>query len=152
MVQVKDSAAWTIGRVCERCPSSVLTASSLPSLLEALLLSLEGETRVAVNACWAMSSLVEAAYDAACETTQEDDPATFALSAAFQIIVSKLLATTDRSDAGSNNLRSSAYEALMDMVKYSAKVRVEVEAAQFVTSCCACFRTATLWSSLRLNW
>lgn len=121
MVQVKDSAAWTIGRVCERCPSAVLSETHLTSLLEALLTSLEGEPRVAVNACWALSSLVEAASDAACDE-EEEDPATFALSSSFEVIVSKLLLTTDRSDAGSNNLRSSAYEALMDMVKYSAKV------------------------------
>ena len=120
MVQVKDSAAWTIGRVCEHCPAVVLN-EHLGPLLEALLLCLEGEPRVAVNACWALSSLVEAASDAN-EEGGDDEPATFALSSVFQLIVSKLLVTTDRSDAGSNNLRNSAYEALMDMVKYSAKV------------------------------
>lgn len=51
-VQVKDSAAWTIGRVCERCPSCLLNEVYLPPLLSALVLSLLGEPRVAVNACW----------------------------------------------------------------------------------------------------
>ncbi len=150
MVQVKDSAAWTIGRVCERCPAAVLNETYLKPLLEALLQSLEGETRVAVNACWALSSLVEAAADAACEAV-DDEPATFALSAMFEVIVSKLLVTTDRGDAGSNNLRNSAYEALMDMVKYSAKVRVDWGQQQSRPSICL-FRTAMVWFRRLLLW
>ena len=47
---------------------------------------------------------------------------TFCLSGFFEVIVEKLLATTERPDANANSLRSSAYEALMDMIKYSAKV------------------------------
>lgn len=56
-VQVRDSAAWTIGRVCERCPDAVLTDKTLGPLLEALLESLDGEPRVAVNACWVSEPL-----------------------------------------------------------------------------------------------
>ena len=71
----------------------------------------------------AISSLAEAAYDAAVdEMTDDDDPPTFSLSSSFEAVVSKLMETTNRQDAGSNNLRSAAYEALMDMIKYSAKV------------------------------
>lgn len=66
----------------------------------------------------AFSSLVEAAYDA----VEDDEPATFCLSPSFAEVVGKLLDTTERTDAGLNNLQSSAYEALMDMIKYSAKV------------------------------
>lgn len=52
MVQVKDSAAWTLGRVCERCPAAILNDRYLLPLLNALVLSLDGEARVAVNTCW----------------------------------------------------------------------------------------------------
>ena len=52
MVQVKDSAAWTVGRVCERCPAALLNDQYLLPLLQALIRGLEGEPRVAVNACW----------------------------------------------------------------------------------------------------
>ena len=41
----------------------------------------------------------------------------------FHPIVEKLLETTDRADAATANLRSAAYEALMEMVKNSPKVR-----------------------------
>ena len=40
----------------------------------------------------------------------------------FHPIVEKLLETTDRADAATANLRSAAYEALMEMVKNSPKV------------------------------
>lgn len=122
-VQVKDSAAWTLGRVCERCPGVIIASEHhFYNLLKALVASLDEEARVAVNTCWAISSLAEAAYDAAVdEMTDDDDPPTFSLSSSFEAVVSKLMETTNRQDAGSNNLRSAAYEALMDMIKYSAK-------------------------------
>lgn len=120
-VQVKDSAAWTLGRVCERCPVAILNEACLLPLLEALVLSLAGETRVAVNTCWAISSLAEAAYDAATNEIEDEEPATFCLSSCYGTIVAKLLETADRADSASNNLRNSAYEALMDMIKYGAK-------------------------------
>ena len=51
-VQVRDSAAWTIGRICEHVPSVLLTGVTLPPLLQALGAGLEGEPRVATNVCW----------------------------------------------------------------------------------------------------
>ncbi len=51
-VQVRDSAAWTIGRICEHVPSVLLTDITLPPLLQALGVGLEGEPRVATNVCW----------------------------------------------------------------------------------------------------
>ena len=52
MVQVRDSAAWTIGRVCEQVPAAVLTEEYLIKLLQALAAGLQGEPRVATNVCW----------------------------------------------------------------------------------------------------
>lgn len=65
---------------------------------------------------------MEAAHDAAIDESDDEDPKSFSLSPSCASIVAKLLTTTDRGDAGTNNLRSSAYEALMDMIKYSAQV------------------------------
>ena len=48
-------------------------------------------------------------------------PDTYSLSKYFEPIVEKLLATTERADGSQNNLRSSAYEALMEMIKNSPK-------------------------------
>ena len=51
-VQVRDSVAWTIGRVCEHIPSAVLNDQYLLKLLEGLCTGLLGEPRVATNVCW----------------------------------------------------------------------------------------------------
>merc|ERR1712158_129819 len=77
-VAVKDTAAWTIGRVCEM-------------------------------------------NNEAAEENSEDTPQTYCLSRFFDPIVQKLLETTDRPDAATANLRSAAYEALMEMIKNSPK-------------------------------
>lgn len=54
-IQVKDSAAWTLGRVCEHVPETVLNERYLLSLLGALVEGLGGEPRVATNVCWVRS-------------------------------------------------------------------------------------------------
>ncbi|XP_069768405.1 importin subunit beta-1-like isoform X2 [Narcine bancroftii] len=69
----------------------------------------------------AFSSLAEAAYEAADVADDQEEPSTYCLSSSFELIVQKLLETTDRPDGHQNNLRSAAYEALMEIVKNSAK-------------------------------
>uniref|UniRef100_G3SNE0 Importin subunit beta-1 n=1 Tax=Loxodonta africana TaxID=9785 RepID=G3SNE0_LOXAF len=77
--------------------------------------------KMASNVCWAFSSLAEAAYEAADVADDQEEPATYCLSSSFELIVQKLLETTDRPDGHQNNLRSAAYESLMEIVKNSAK-------------------------------
>jgi len=120
-VVVKDTAAWTIGRVCELIPEAAISPATLQPLLEALVTGLASEPRVASNVCWAFTSLADAAYEQAECGDEEETPATYCLSAFFSPIVEKLLWTTDREDAGASNLRAAAYEALMEMVKNSPK-------------------------------
>jgi importin subunit beta-1 len=122
-VVVRDTTAWALGRICEVVSDSALTANHLPPLLVALGTALHAEPRVAANACWALSSLAEAAYETALETRVDDskDPDTYRLSNFFRPIVEKLLATTDRADAGQANLRPAAYEALMELIKNSPR-------------------------------
>merc|ERR1712240_79764 len=120
-VVVKDTAAWTIGRVCELIPEAAINPASLQPLLEALVTGLASEPRVATNVCWAFTSLADAAYEQADCVDEEETPATYCLSAYFSPIVEKLLWTTDREDGGTSNLRGAAYEALMEMVKNSPK-------------------------------
>ena len=51
-VVVKDTSAWTLGRICEQVPSVVIREDILGKLLVALGGGLEGEPRVANNVCW----------------------------------------------------------------------------------------------------
>lgn len=118
-IAVRDTTAWTIGRICELNGDAVL-AQPLEPLIQVLLIGLGAEPRVAANVCWAFNSLAEAAYEAA-ERMPDEDPATYALSPYFETIVNRLLETTERHDGAQANLRSSAYEALMEMMKNSPK-------------------------------
>ncbi|KAL1776437.1 importin subunit beta-1 [Sigmodon hispidus] len=92
-VVVRDTKAWTVGRICELLPEA------------------------AINDVY----LAQAAYETADVADDQEEPATYCLSSSFELIVQKLLETTDRPDGHQNNLRSSAYESLMEIVKNSAK-------------------------------
>jgi len=59
-LEVRDTAAWAIGRVCDSCPESVVKEGTLKSLLQALLSALQDHPRVASNACWVGFSVLGA--------------------------------------------------------------------------------------------
>lgn len=85
-VIVRNTAAWTIGRICESVPEAVINEATLQSLLEGLVMGLAAEPRVATNACWALSSTAVAAMDMA--RPQDDDeaiPDTYCLSKYFEV-------------------------------------------------------------------
>ncbi|XP_064844579.1 importin subunit beta-1-like isoform X1 [Oncorhynchus masou masou] len=120
-VVVRDTTAWTVGRICELLPEAAINEVYLAPLLQCLIEGLGAEPRVASNVCWAFSSLAEAAYEGTDAAEEQEEPATYCLSSSFELIVQKLLETTDRPDGHQNNLRSAAYEALMEIVRNSAK-------------------------------
>nr|XP_060500940.1 importin subunit beta-1 [Panthera onca] len=95
-VVVRDTTAWTVGRICELLPEAAINDVYLTPLLQCLIEGLSAEPRVASNVCWAFSSLAEAAYEAADVADDQEEPATYCLSSSFELIVQKLLETTDR--------------------------------------------------------
>ncbi|XP_054282000.1 importin subunit beta-1-like isoform X2 [Macrosteles quadrilineatus] len=118
-VVVRDTAAWTFGRICEIIPEAAINENYLKPLLESLVNGLKAEPRVATNVCWAFTGLAEAAYEAVEGNEEGAQPETYCLSEYFDFIIARLLETTDRPDGAQANLRSAAYEALMEMVKNS---------------------------------
>ena len=123
-VQVRDSAAWTIGRICEAVPEAVTNEMTLHPLLEGLVVCLADEALVVINACSALCDIAIAIAVMDMARPQEDDeatPDTYVLSKYFDLIVEKLLAITERANGNQNNLRSLAYEALVKMIKNSPK-------------------------------
>lgn len=119
-VIVRDTTAWTFGRICETIPEAAINESYLGPLLECLVKGLKSEPRVAANACWALIGVSDGAYEAA-ETTDDEPPETYCLSPYFEYIITQLLEATERTDGTQANLRGAAYEALMDMIKNSPK-------------------------------
>lgn len=116
-VVVRDTTAWTIGRVCENASAAALNPQYLQPLLHELVKALSMEPRVATNVCWALSSLAQAAYEQAQMGDSSKTPETYALSPYFEGVITKLLQATERVDGMQSNLRGAAYEALMEMMK-----------------------------------
>ena len=123
-VQVKDTAAWTIARICEHHITFIAPEmwglmlrtpqpGEPPEVEGALFLGLKDHPRVASNVCLALHNLAEQ-----CEATR-DNP-TNDLSGPFVDLARALLACTERPDATESNLRSSAYEALNTVLTNSA--------------------------------
>lgn len=97
-VVVRDTAAWTFGRVCEIIPEAAINETYLKPLLESLVNGLKSEPRVAANVCWAFTGLAEASYEQAEGNEDQAQPETYCLSQYFEFIVQRLLETTDRHD------------------------------------------------------
>jgi importin subunit beta-1 len=112
VVYVKDTTAWTLGRVCQLHSSTVVPF--LNEVISTFAISLADSPRVASNVCWAIHNL-------ALSFEEESDKNTSPLSPYFQGILEKLLLTTEREDADENNLRVSAYEAMNVLIQNSAK-------------------------------
>jgi importin subunit beta-1 len=87
VVYVKDTTAWTIGRVCQLHASAL--SGNLTNVVQILAQSLADSPRVAANVCWSLHNLALAYEDDA-------DKHTSALSPFFQGLIEKLLQTTER--------------------------------------------------------
>lgn len=54
-VVVRDTTAWTMGRICELLPEAAINEMYLAPLLQCLIEGLGAEPRVASNVCWVSS-------------------------------------------------------------------------------------------------
>ncbi|XP_065178796.1 importin subunit beta-1-like [Sycon ciliatum] len=115
---VKDTLAYCFGRICELHPEAIIDKLYTGDFFKGVIAGIDAEPTVAGNYCLAISSLAETAYERA-ETEEGEIPPTYCLSPIFEVLVTKLLAATVREDASSSHLRSSAYEAVMELVKNS---------------------------------
>ena len=111
----RDTAAWTVGRICEYYPLT-LGGEIYQPLINAFLESLDDEPRVAHNVCFAIHNLAQSMA----EMAEEESPATNMLSPIFMPVMEKLVKVSEREDWQENNLRASAYEAINMMIDNSA--------------------------------
>lgn len=138
---VRDSASWTMARICDHVKEAVLTPENFVQVLQVLHdnLQLSSTRKVAAHSCYTLASLVEASYNYAIEsmqpTNREEDPAanggddadlatvpaTSPISMYFEQFVQQLLLTAKRPDANQSNLRVAAYEALTEIIEHSAR-------------------------------
>ena len=110
-VQVKDSAAYALGRICEAMPESIDANDHFQPLITALFSGLGSNPKMAASCCWALMNLADRfAGDPGCQTNS--------LSQHFEASVKHLLALTE--STGDNQLRTAAYEVLNAFVTNAA--------------------------------
>ncbi|KAJ8534694.1 hypothetical protein K7X08_016422 [Anisodus acutangulus] len=112
---VKDTAAWTLGRIFEFLHGStveipIITPANCQQIVTVLLQSMKDAPNVAEKACGALYFLAQGYADVAASSP---------LTPFFQEIVQSLLTVTHREDAGESRLRTAAYEALNEVVRCS---------------------------------
>lgn len=114
VVNVKDTVAWTLGRVCELLPGCIKHDVHLHDLVASLLQGLQDNPRIVGNCCWSLMNLAEQLGP-----SPDSGEATSPVSPYFEGIVSALLQFTKRGD-NEANCRTSAYEAVSSLIMYSA--------------------------------
>ncbi|CDS08530.1 hypothetical protein LRAMOSA09891 [Lichtheimia ramosa] len=114
VVHVKDTVAWTLGRVCELLVDCIKPEVHLQQLITALILGLQDNPRIVGNCCWALMNLAEQTGPAI-----GTDAPTAPLSMYFEHVVNALLQFTERATNEANG-RTSAYEATSSLVMFSA--------------------------------
>ncbi|XP_028789846.1 importin subunit beta-1-like [Neltuma alba] len=112
---VKDTTAWTLGRMFEFLHSSIvgtplINERNCQQIITVLLQSMKDAPNVAEKACGALYFLAQG---------YEDVQVTSPLTPFFQEIVQSLLTVTHREDATESRLRTSAYETLNEVVRCS---------------------------------
>ncbi|KAK9914531.1 hypothetical protein M0R45_038305 [Rubus argutus] len=114
---VKDTTAWTLGRIFEFLHGStvdapIITPANCQQIITVLLQSMKDVPNVAEKACGALYFLAQG---------YEDVGSSSPLAPFFQEIVQSLITVTHRADAGESRLRTAAYEALNEVVRCSTE-------------------------------
>lgn len=121
-VAVKDSAAWTLGRITDLLSQTIQPETQLPNLINALVASLQDEPRISCNCSWALTRLVSE-FGAEPDSQSDMDAskggdgfsATATISPYFELIINSLLQIASRPTNESNS-RSAAFEAISTTV------------------------------------
>ena len=119
-VQVKDSAAYALGRICEAASESIDPNEHLQPLITSLFQGLASHPKMASSCCWALMNLADRfAGEPGCQTN--------ALSQHFQASAQHLLQVTEVTQ--DNQLRTAAYEVLNAFVTNAANDSVQMVAS-----------------------
>ncbi|RMZ88518.1 hypothetical protein DV736_g4258, partial [Chaetothyriales sp. CBS 134916] len=114
-VQVQDSAAYALSRICDYCAECIDPTEHLPNLMEALFHGLESNPKIASSCCLALLNLTERfAGDGSLPNQLPNQ-----LTKYFEQSVRLLLAVTAKPDAN-QQVRTAAYEVLGSFVANSA--------------------------------
>ncbi|CDO70451.1 hypothetical protein BN946_scf184999.g92 [Trametes cinnabarina] len=123
-VNVKDTVAWTLGRICDLLVSTIQPDVHLHPLISALVSGLQDNPRIAANCCWALMNLADQlGY------VEGDEPDTFnqpsPLAPYYEGVVQALLRLTETTTSEGQH-RTAAYEAITSFVTHSTADTIPV--------------------------
>ena len=115
--QVKDTVAWTLGKVCDVLVQTIQPDIHLQLLVVAFVNGLQDSPKVAANCCWGLQNLAEG-MGAYSELT---------MSTYYEGVLQALLRLTESAN-NEDNYRTAAYECLSTWVaNSSADTRPQIE-------------------------
>lgn len=113
VLQVKDTTAWTLGRISDLVVGAIALDTQLPAMVQALLGGLNDNPRIISNCCWALMNLSE-------QLGSTDESTTSRMSPYYEQCFASLMRVAHAA-TNENNSRTSAYEALSTMVAHAAQ-------------------------------
>ncbi|KEZ39364.1 hypothetical protein SAPIO_CDS10062 [Scedosporium apiospermum] len=120
-LHVKDSTAYTLGRITEACPSAIDASTHLEPLIQSLFNGLTNYPKMAASCCWALMNLAE-------RFAGEPGAQTNPLTPHFNNSVTHLLNLSARNDCDSAT-RTAVYEVLNVFVQNAANESLQAVAS-----------------------
>ncbi|KAF8513401.1 armadillo-type protein [Gautieria morchelliformis] len=129
-LHVKDTTAWTLGRICDLLIQTIKPDVHLHPLVSAFVSGLEDSPRIISNCCWGLMNLADqlGVYFGDDEPIQQESP----LTMYFEGIVNALVHVTEKPN-NESNFRTSAYEALASYVSHSAQSSLPIVSNVIIT-------------------
>ncbi|KAN0032741.1 hypothetical protein ACTFIV_006661 [Dictyostelium citrinum] len=110
---VKETASWTIGRVCDHQMSNV--SEQLEIILSTLMEATSDENiKVATHACWAIHNICQAFENGPVGRYPTLEPASQKIAQCLIVAIHR-----DDSDDDDHKLKTNAYEALNALISFS---------------------------------
>ncbi|OAA60553.1 importin beta-1 subunit [Niveomyces insectorum RCEF 264] len=113
-IQVRDSTAFTLGRITENCPHAIDSAVHLDPLIASLFRGLLSSPKMAASCCWALMNLAD-------RFAGDVDAARNPLTPHFTTSVTQLLSVTAAEAGAEPAVRTATYEVLNSFVRNAAQ-------------------------------
>ncbi|KAK0463208.1 armadillo-type protein [Desarmillaria tabescens] len=127
---VKDTTAWTLGRICDLLIVVIKPDMQLHPLISALVSGLQDSPRIVTNCAWALMNLADQLavyYEDDAEPAQSGP-----LSPYYEGVVQALLRVTE-SASNEANYRTAAYEAMTSYLTHATPDAITVVQNTVVT-------------------
>ncbi|THG96021.1 hypothetical protein EW026_g5732 [Hermanssonia centrifuga] len=121
-IHVKDTVAWTLGRICDLLINTIQPDVHLHPLVSALVGGLTDNPRIIANCCWALMNLADQLdFSENEEMAGQGSP----LSPYYEGIIQALLRATETA-SNEGNYRTAAYEAITSYVIHATDDTIPV--------------------------